>query len=177
VTRSVPCHKVNANGGRKEYRALAANPGGVSAGATTQAGQARPVSTPPRGRRAQARGQWSPEQISAWLASQYPDHPEMQVSRGTVYQSLFVQSRGALRKELHWCMHSGRRAMRRAKGYTKGGVGQGKIRNVVMISERRVPRLSHRGRRVLADGVLEAVAGDPLRRDAVVDRTVVLAKG
>ena len=57
------------------------------------------------------------------------------MSHETIYQSLFVQSRGALRKELHACLRTGR-AMRRAKAYTKGGVGQGKIRNMVMISER-----------------------------------------
>jgi hypothetical protein len=47
----------------------------------------------------------------------------------------FVQSRGALRKELHSCLRTGR-AMRRAKAYTKGGVGQGQLANMVMISER-----------------------------------------
>jgi IS30 family transposase len=51
------------------------------------------------------------------------------------YQSLFVQSRGALRKELHSCLRSGR-AMRRAKAYTKGNVGQGQLKNMVMISQR-----------------------------------------
>ena len=51
------------------------------------------------------------------------------------YQSLFVQGRGALRKELHTCLRTGR-AMRRAKAYTKGGVGQGQLSNMVMISER-----------------------------------------
>jgi IS30 family transposase len=78
---------------------------------------------------------WSPEQISAWLASEYPEDPEMQVSHETIYQSLFVQGRGALRRELHTCLRSGR-AMRRAKAYTKGGVGQGQLRDMVMISER-----------------------------------------
>ena len=57
------------------------------------------------------------------------------MSHETIYQSLFVQGRGALRKELHTCLRTGR-AMRRAKAYTKGGVGQGQIRNMVMISER-----------------------------------------
>ena len=59
----------------------------------------------------------------------------MQVSHETIYQSLFVQGRGALRKELHSCLRTGR-AMRRAKAYTKGGVGQGQLTNMVMISER-----------------------------------------
>jgi IS30 family transposase len=73
--------------------------------------------------------------ISAWLALEYPDRPEMQVSHETIYQSLFVQSRGALRKELHSCLRTGW-AMRRAKAYTKGNVGQGQLPNMVMISER-----------------------------------------
>ena len=78
---------------------------------------------------------WSPAQISAWLAEQYPNDPEMRVSHETIYQSLFVQSRGALRRELHACLRTGR-AMRRAKAYTKGNVGQGQLRDMVMISER-----------------------------------------
>ena len=57
------------------------------------------------------------------------------MSHETIYQSLFVQSRGALRKELHSCLRTGR-AMRRAKAYTKGNVGQGQLKDMVMISER-----------------------------------------
>jgi IS30 family transposase len=43
---------------------------------------------------------WSPEQISGWLVREFPDDREMRVSHETIYQSLFVQSRGALRREL-----------------------------------------------------------------------------
>jgi len=58
------------------------------------------------------------------------------VSHEAIYQSLFVQGKGALRKELHECLRSGR-AMRRAKAYTRSAaVGQGKLKNIVMISER-----------------------------------------
>jgi IS30 family transposase len=78
---------------------------------------------------------WSPQQISAWLALEYPDRPDMYVSRETIYQSLFVQCGGALRKELHSHLRTGR-AMRRAKAYTKGSVGQGQLSDMVMISER-----------------------------------------
>jgi IS30 family transposase len=78
---------------------------------------------------------WSPQQISAWLALAYPDRPEMYVSHETIYQSLFVQGRGALRKELHSCLRTGR-AMRRAKASTKGHVGPGQLSDMVMISER-----------------------------------------
>ena len=78
---------------------------------------------------------WSPEEISGWLARTYPNNPELQVSHETIYQSLFVQGRGALRHELHVCLRSGR-AMRRNKKWTKGGHGMGKIKDMVMISER-----------------------------------------
>ena len=57
------------------------------------------------------------------------------MSHETIYQSLFVQGRGALRHELHVCLRSGR-AMRRNKKWTKGGHGMGKIKDMVMISER-----------------------------------------
>ena len=77
----------------------------------------------------------SPQQISAWLALEYPDRPEMYVSQETIYQSLFVEGRGALRKELHSCLRTGR-VMRRAKAYTKGNVGQGHLSDIVMILER-----------------------------------------
>jgi IS30 family transposase len=50
---------------------------------------------------------WSPEEISGWLAMTYPNDPEMNVSHKTIYQSLFVQGRGALRHELHVCLRSG----------------------------------------------------------------------
>jgi IS30 family transposase len=43
---------------------------------------------------------WSPQQIASWLVLQFPDDAEMRVSHETIYLSLFVQSRGALRKEL-----------------------------------------------------------------------------
>ena len=57
------------------------------------------------------------------------------MSHETIYQSLFVQGKGALRHELHVCLRSGR-AMRRNKDWTKGGHGMGKITDMVMISER-----------------------------------------
>jgi IS30 family transposase len=50
---------------------------------------------------------WSPTQISGWLVEEFPDDPEMRVSHETIYVSLFVQSRGALRKELTRYLRSG----------------------------------------------------------------------
>jgi IS30 family transposase len=77
---------------------------------------------------------WSPEQIAAWLRRTYPDDSEMKVSHETIYLSLFVQSRGALRRELTRHLRSGR-AMRfpRKKRLPQG---RGRIRDMVSISER-----------------------------------------
>jgi len=76
---------------------------------------------------------WSPRQISDWLVEAYPDIEEMRVSHETIYQSLFIQGKGSLRKELWRCLRTGR-ATRRAQGRAKSTKGQ--IRDMVMISER-----------------------------------------
>ena len=59
--------------------------------------------------------QWSPQQIAGWLKTTYPDDPEMQVSHETIYRTLFIQSRGALRKELTAHLRTGR-VIRRPAG-------------------------------------------------------------
>lgn len=51
---------------------------------------------------------WSPQEIAARLRLEHPDDPEMHVSHETIYQSLFVQGRGQLRRELARCLRSGR---------------------------------------------------------------------
>jgi IS30 family transposase len=77
---------------------------------------------------------WSPEQISAWLELAYPHDPEMRVSHETIYLSLYVQSRGALRKEL--TQHLRRRhALRRPPGHSVIN-GQGRLGGMVNIRER-----------------------------------------
>jgi IS30 family transposase len=76
---------------------------------------------------------WSPTQISRWLIEAYPDDEEMRVSHETIYQSLFVQGRGTLRKELWRALRTGR-AVRRPQGRAASTKGQ--IRDMVMISER-----------------------------------------
>ena len=76
---------------------------------------------------------WSPVQIASWLVVTYPDDEEMRVSHETIYQSLYVQGRGALRKELWRALRTGR-ARRRPQG--RPGSTKGQIRDMVMISER-----------------------------------------
>ena len=75
---------------------------------------------------------WSPDEISRRLCLEFPDDPAMQVSHETIYQSLYVQGRGELRRELARCLRSGR-AKRRPQGQVER---RGKIANMVMISER-----------------------------------------
>ena len=79
------------------------------------------------------RKRWSPEEISARLKLEFPDRPEMRVSHETIYQSLYVQGRGALRRELAASLRTGR-ALRRPR--RKEGERRGKIAGMVMISER-----------------------------------------
>ncbi len=89
----------------------------------------------PRLRRAVERGlrrRWSPQQITARLVLDYPDDLEMRVSHETIYQSLFVQGRGALRQELTRCLRTGR-AQRRPLGRA---TGSGQLQHMVLISER-----------------------------------------
>ena len=77
---------------------------------------------------------WSPQQIARWLRRTYPEHQEMQVSHETIYLSLFIQGRGALRRELAQCLRTGR-AYRRPKT-KRDPTGKGRIVDPVMISER-----------------------------------------
>lgn len=75
---------------------------------------------------------WSPREIAQRLRLDYPDNPETHVSHETIYQSLFVQGRIELRRELTRCLRSGR-TKRRSQGRLEL---RGKIPNMVMLSER-----------------------------------------
>jgi IS30 family transposase len=75
---------------------------------------------------------WSPQEISERLRLDFPDDPDMRVSHETIYQSLYVQGRGELRRELARCLRSGR-AKRRPRGTVDG---RGRIPGMVMLSER-----------------------------------------
>ena len=77
---------------------------------------------------------WSPQQVVLWLKRTYGDNQEMYVSHETIYLSLFVQGKGALRRESTDCLRTGR-AYRRPKT-KRAPSGKGQITNPVMISER-----------------------------------------
>ena len=78
---------------------------------------------------------WSPEQISGWLKRTYPRNENFQVSHETIYRSLFIQTRGVLKKELQLYLRT-QRAIRRSKHATLKRDGLGQITNAVSIRER-----------------------------------------
>jgi IS30 family transposase len=131
---STVCREVAANGGRERYRACDA---GRRAVRLMRRPKPAKLAVCPRLREVvegKLELRWSPQQIAAWLVLAYPDDPEMRVSHETIYLSLFVQARGALRKELFRCLRTGR-ARRRPQKLTVHN-GQGKIRGMVNIAER-----------------------------------------
>ena len=75
---------------------------------------------------------FSPQQISARLRLDYPDDEEMRIAAETIYQSVYVQSRGRLRKDLARYLRTGRQQRKPRRGPT----GQGHIKDMVSISER-----------------------------------------
>ena len=78
---------------------------------------------------------WSPVQIAGWLKLMHPNDENLQVSHETIYRSLFIQARGALKKEL--VAHLRRtRGMRRSRHHTQKTADHGRITNTVSISER-----------------------------------------
>src|SRR5271163_3467698 len=78
---------------------------------------------------------WSPEQISGWLKTQYPQDESMRVSHETIYRSLFIQARGALKRELVGHLRSKRR-IRRSQQSAASGQSRGQIVDAISIRER-----------------------------------------
>lgn len=132
---STVSREVSRNGGASRYRAAEAE-----ARAWSQARRPKvcKLATSPGLQRVVASklGQnWSPEQISGWLAQRHPDQESMRISHETIYRSLFIQARGVLKKELQSHLRT-RRKMRRAKSASTDGQGRGGIVDAVSISER-----------------------------------------
>jgi transposase, IS30 family len=78
--------------------------------------------------------QWSPQQVSRSLIADYPGDVEMRVSHETIYKSLFIQARGALRKELAACLRTGRTQRRPQMRVEQSGAGR--LQNMILISDR-----------------------------------------
>ena len=132
---STVSREVAGNGGARRYRAVVAD-----RAALKRARRPKPAKLAVQAElcalvESKLELRWSPQQISGWLSETFPDRPEMQVSHETIYLSLFVQSRGALRKELTRYLRRGQ-ATRRPRGRRAYDGGRGKIRAMVHISER-----------------------------------------
>ena len=98
------------------------------------------LATNPRLRRAVSRKlwlNWSPEQIAGWFKRTHPGDGSYQVSHETIYRSLYVQTRGVLKKELLQHLRS-KRTNLRSKHISQKGEGQGQIKDMISISERPV---------------------------------------
>ncbi len=132
---STVSREINRNGGRRRYRASKADQA-----AWYRAG--RPKRCKLVESRALARVvasklklHWSPEQIAGWLKRTYPNDENYQVSHESIYRSLFIQARGALKKELLQHLRS-QRVMRRSRHKSLKGEGLGQITDTVSIRER-----------------------------------------
>jgi len=132
--RSTVWREVKANGGRGGYRAFRAQERTDRAARRPRASwvQTRPVLWETVVDLLRER--WSPEQISKRLSRDHRDDPSWWVSHESIYQAIYVQTKGELRKELAACLRTGR-ARRKPRSRTNGA-GRGKIRDMVMISER-----------------------------------------
>lgn len=127
--------ELERRGGAAWYRAAAAE-------AEAWAGGRRPKRTKlartPRLRRVverKLRADWSPQQIAAWLRATYPDDLTMQVSHEAIYQALYVQARGALKRELAAHLRRGQR-YRRPRAAARAERGPGQLVDIVSIAER-----------------------------------------
>jgi IS30 family transposase len=131
---STVCREVAAHGGHRRYRASIADQLAWSKATRPKVCK---LATSPRlsaivGEKLRRR--WSPQQIAGWLKLTYPDDLEMQVSHETIYRTLFVQSRGALRRELTAYLRTGR-VIRRPQGVRLPD-GRGGRPGILNISER-----------------------------------------
>jgi IS30 family transposase len=127
--------EVNRNGGPQHYRANQADQAAWDR--TRRPKPCKLVCEPALGRLVarKLRLHWSPQQIAGWLKREYPHNESRQVSHETIYRSLFIQARGALKKELQQHLRS-RRAIRRSRHASHKGDGRGQIKDMVSIRER-----------------------------------------
>jgi len=132
---STVSRELSRNGGYDRYRAARAD---AKAWVRSRRPKRCKLANNPRLRQAVAsklRLNWAPEQIAGWLPRAHPDDECYRVSHETIYRSLFVQARGALKKELLSHLRS-KRTIRRAKQAGLNGDRRGQITDLVSISQR-----------------------------------------
>ena len=127
--------EIKRNGGQECYRASQADQSAWDRGRRPKTGKLAQNRALARIVAGKLQRQWSPEQVAGWLKRTYPDDTSRQVSPETIYRSLFIQARGALKKEL--VEHLRRtRVMRRSRHHTLKTDHHGRITDTVSISER-----------------------------------------
>lgn len=127
--------ELKRNGGQACYRASQADQCAWDRGRRPKTGKLAANRALARLVAGKLQRQWSPEQVAGWLKRTYPDDTSRQVSPETIYRSLFIQARGALKKEL--VEHLRRtRVMRRSRHHTQKTDQHGRITDTVSISER-----------------------------------------
>jgi IS30 family transposase len=127
--------ELNRHGGRRRYRAAEADRRAWQRARRPQ--RCKLVRHPVLSRivAAKLREEWSPEQIAGWLKLEFPHDETMRVSHETIYLTLFIQARGALKREL--LAHLRRsRSLRRPRTASRANRGQGQIVDAVTIRER-----------------------------------------
>ena len=132
---STVSREIQRHGGYDDYRASVAD---EEAWNRARRPKRCRLARDPRLRRAVARKlrrNWSPEQIAGWLKRAYPEDESYHVSHETIYRSLFVQTRGVLKKELLRHLRS-KRAIRRSRHSSNKGHGKGDLADIVSIRER-----------------------------------------
>ena len=132
---STVSREIERNGGPQRYRASQADQAAWDRAQCPKTGTLAqsPVLAGAVARKLQL--EWSPQQIADWLKRNQPDDEYSQVSHETIYKTLFIQARGALKKEL--LQHLRRtRAMRRSRHHSLKDEGLGKITDAISISER-----------------------------------------
>ena len=127
--------EIKRNGGQERYRASQADQSAWDRGRRPKIGKLAQNRALARIVAGKLQRQWSPEQVAGWLKRTYPDDTSRQVSHETLYRGLFIQARGALKKEL--VAHLRRtRVMRRSRHHTMKTDQHGRITDTVSISER-----------------------------------------
>ena len=132
---STVSREINRNGGRRRYRANQAEQAAWDRAHRPKTCKLAQNPALARIVAQKLRLQWAPRQVAGWLKRTYPDDENYQVSHETIYRTLFIQARGALKKEL--IQHLRRtRAMRRSRHHTQKTKDHGRITNTVSIRER-----------------------------------------
>lgn len=132
---STVSREVNRNGGRQDYRAAYADERAWERSLRPKVCLLASNASLRGAVEDKLKEQWSPQQISGWLKRTYRKDEAMYVSTETIYRTLFLQSRGALKKELVAHLRSGR-TMRRSKNASKARSKRSSIKDAVSITER-----------------------------------------